>query len=218
MKKNIWLLMMFIIVSACGGGGDGGDTPEVNRDYLSVTPNIELLGDGETKEFTISSNCNWTLSKDVDWLTVSPMSGSNTRNVTISATKNPDRQNRTAVISIQGGSLPVRMVTVTQLKATGVMSVNKESIQFDKKGGTQTFIISSNVSWSISCPEWCSLSVSSGSGNATISVSVNENPITEQRSGQILIKGDGVDAIIINVSQDSGDAHQPGSDDNLPPS
>ena len=62
---------------------------------------------------------------------------------------------------------------------------------------------------------------SSGNGNSDIVVTAAENLNKEQRSGQIVISGEGVDPVSISVSQkgkDTTNSEEPGSGDNLPPS
>lgn len=224
MKKNVLLSIIIMAIVACGGDSVGEDGPQVNKDYLSVVPSLELLSEGQTVDLTVNANCSWSISKDADWLTVSPMSGLNTQTVTISAMKNSSGADRMAVLTVQGGTLPARRVTVTQKKADETpaqlyMSVNVTSLEFSKTGGSKNFVISSNATWSISCPGWCSLSTQSGSSSATITVTVTKNDKTESRSGQIILKGDGVDDVTITVSQEAGDknTNQPNSDDNQPP-
>ena len=221
---NVALGCVFFIACGGGDGGGDGDNPQISKDYLSVTPNVQLLGDGETKEISISANCSWTISKDADWLTVNPTSGNGNQTIAISAGMNTSEEDRYAVISVKGGSLPERKITVTQLKAPSnnpELGADVSSLNYDKKGGNKSVIISSNISWSITYPEWCSLSALSGKGDATITISVGENPKAEQRSGQIIIKGEDVDlSIDVNVSQDAAekDNDEPGADDNQLPS
>ena len=223
MKKNILFVLSTIILVACGGGGDGGDGPEINKDFLSVTPNMSLQGDGDSQNLQIDANCSWAIANDADWLTVNPMSGTNKQTVTVTAGKNTTGDSRTAVLTVSGGSL-TRKVTVTQAKSTDepevpVLSVSASLLEFNRQGGTKSFIITSNTNWKITCPDWCSLSTETGKGNATITITVGSNTITEQRTGKVIITGEGVDALEISVVQEPGEAesHEPGSDDNLPP-
>ena len=183
------------------------------------------MAEGQTTDLTINANCNWSITKNADWLTVSPMSGSSTQTITVSAMKNSSGADRMVVLTILGGELKSRKITITQKKVEETpvqlyLSVNKTSLEFDKNGGSQSFVISSNTSWSISCPDWCSLSTSSGSSSATITVAVAMNNKTVSRSGQIILKGEGVDDVIVNVEQEAGDkdSSQPNPDDNQPPS
>ena len=225
MKKSILYLLMLMGIVACASDNAGDETPIISKDFLSVVPSMELLAEGQTTDLVINANCNWSITKNADWLTVSPMSGSSTQTITVSAMKNSSEADRMVVLTIQGGELKSRKVTVTQKKVEETpvqlyLSVNKTSLEFDKNGGSQSFVISSNTSWSISCPDWCSLSTSSGSSSATITVAVAMNNKTVSRSGQIILKGEGVDDVIVNVEQEAGDkdSSQPNPDDNQPPS
>ena len=224
MKKSLLYALLLLVFVACGGGDDGGGgTPDINKDYLRVPTSQELLGDGQAVDITIDANCSWTISKDADWLTVTPMSGSNKQTVTIAAMKNSTGSERMAILTVQGGTLPARKITVTQkvssdTPAQKYMSVNTTSMEFEKDGGSQNLTISSNTNWTISCPAWCTLSTKSGNGNATITVTVNKNGETEQREGQIVITGEGVNDINIYITQKAGESTQPNPGDNLPPS
>lgn len=220
MKKYI-LFALSLIAIACGGD-DGDDNLILSKDYLSTPPSLELLAVGQGFDITISANCSWTISKDADWLSVSPMAGKNTQTVTVTAMENSTNADRTAIISVKGGSLPARKITVTQKKINIAyyLSVNPNRLSFEGNGGTQTFTLTSNTTWNVSCPSWCKLSITSGQGTATISATVEENPNAESRTGQITITGSNVNVALITISQQAGtpQSHEPGSGDNLPPS
>ena len=226
MKKSILYSLILMAFVACGGGGDAdGENPQVHKDKLIVPTSLEFLSDAQTTEMAINANCSWTISKDVDWLTVNPMSGANNQTVIISVTKNTTSADRIAILTVQGGSLPAKVVTVTQRKATDTpvqysLTVDKSSLELQKECGNQSFVITSNTSWTITCPDWCTLSKKSGNGNATITVTATKNDKTEQRSGQIVISGDGVNDVKVNVTQKPADDTPNGPDpgDNLPPS
>ena len=110
--------MMTVIFGACDSEEDLGlEKPEISKEYIHVTPNIQLLADGQVAELTIESNCSWTITKTEEWLTVMPMSGSNTQVVTVSAGKNSTGAERTSVITITAGSALRRFVMVTQPKS-----------------------------------------------------------------------------------------------------
>lgn len=80
-----------------------------------------------------------------------------------------------------------------------VLSVDRTQMYFDESGGTETFTITSGVSWTITKSLWLSLSQSSGSGNSTITVTCS--PIIKgARTGSITITGGGVTRTI-SVSQ-----------------
>ena len=185
----------------------------------------ETPSDAQTTEIAINANCSWTITKDADWLTVNPMSGANNQTIIISVTKNTTNEDRIAILTVQGGSLQARRVTVTQKKAAETpiqysLTVDKNSMEFEKDGGNMSFVITSNTTWSITCPDWCTLSTKSGSGNATITVTALKNDKTEQRTDQVVISGENVDDVNITVSQEPADEipDRPSPGDNLPPS
>ena len=208
---------MMCLVMACGGGDEPGEEPQVSKDRVDVAPNLQLLGDGQVTELTVTANCSWTITKSADWLTVNPMSGNNTETVRVSAGKNPTSEPRYATLTVKGGKAPEKYVMVTQL-AGKTLTADVSSLAFEAKGEAKTIKIVSNTTWSITGkPEWCVLSESSGSGSRDITVTANENTKTEDRSGQIVIEGDGVSKVVIDVTQKAKELQEPGSDDNTPP-
>ena len=214
---------MMCLVMACGGGDEPGEEPQVSKDRVDVAPNPLWLGDGQVTDLTVTANCSWTITKSADWLTVNPMSGNNTETVRVSAGKNPTSEPRYATLTVKGGKAPEKYVMVTQLAGTVVpevktLTADVSSLAFEAKGEVMTIKITSNTTWNITYkPEWCVLSESSGSESRDITVTANENTKTEDRSGQIVIEGDGVSKVVIDVTQKAKELQEPGPDDNTPP-
>ena len=224
MKQNIWICLLAILLIACDK--IDGTEPLVSKDYISVAPNLTLLGDGQETELKITANCSWSVSYSASWLTVTPSSGSNSETVKVSAGKNSTGQERSVTLTVQGGSAPARNVVVTQGKGTEdpvvkTLTTNTTTLSFEAKEESKPFTITSNTSWTISKPEWCVVSVSYGTGNADVLVTATNNPNKDQRTGQIVISGEGVNTVTISVTQkgkDTTNSQEPGSGDNLPPS
>lgn len=80
------------------------------------------------------------------------------------------------------------------------LSVNPTSVEFDYDGGSQSVAIVCKGSWSVSAPDWVSVSSSQGSGNGTITLSTSFND-GDKRKGIIMISAGSATASI-NVSQD----------------
>ena len=118
MKKYSIFVLWALLTVACGGGDDSEEIT-IKKDQIRIAQNLELLGDGEAKEMPIKATCNWNLTKDADWLTVTPMSGDkDTRSIMVSASKNSTGATRTAILTISGGDAQTQRVVVTQLKAS----------------------------------------------------------------------------------------------------
>ena len=120
--KNYKILMILLALAigawACGGD-DPEDDPILSKDYVRVDPNAELLGDGQASEITVTSNCDWTITKDQDWISVNPSTGNGTRIISISAGKNTTGSQRIAILTVKGGNAPSpARCKVTQAKAS----------------------------------------------------------------------------------------------------
>ena len=69
----------------------------------------------ETKQLTITSNTNWTVSCNASWVTVSPISGSKNGSITVHVTANANTPSRTATILINGADIPAQTITIVQI-------------------------------------------------------------------------------------------------------
>ena len=117
--KNYSIFVLWALLTVACGGGDDSEDNTIKKDQISIAQKLELLGDGEAKEMPIKATCNWNLTKDADWLTVTPMSGDkDTRSIMVSASKNSTGATRTAILTISGGDAQTQRVVVTQLKAS----------------------------------------------------------------------------------------------------
>ena len=160
--------------------------------YLNVDPtSLSFESSSGNKNFSISSNLSWTVSSDKSWCTVNKSSGSNNASVTVKVTENTTTSKREATITIKGGNI-TRTVSITQ-KEGGKLEVSSNSLYFTSSGGDNYFSISSNLSWTVSSDKsWCTVNRSSGSNNATITVSVTANTSTSERTATITVKGGGI--------------------------
>ena len=226
MKKILLFLMLVIVAYACTDDNTEQDMPVISKDYLQVTFNLQLQADGDEKELAIEANCSWSISASETWLTVTPMTGNNTQTVTVVAGKNTTGANRTAILTIIGGTAPKRQVAVTQPKSADVvvdtktLTASPSEFNFEAEGESKELTIKSNTSWAVSCPEWCTLSTSSGFSEATITVTALANPGKEQRKGSLVIVGNETPSVTVPLTQKAKTEEtqkEPGADDNQPP-
>lgn len=95
--------------------------------------------------------------------------------------------------------VPIPMPEVKYLRT----SVN--SLSFKEKAESQTFNVSSNTNWEISCDaNWVTISEGTtmhGSGNETIRVSVQPNDGTKTRTATITISSTETNSIQISITQ-----------------
>lgn len=81
-------------------------------------------------------------------------------------------------------------------------TVTPSAIQMTSAASSSSISITSDVSWTASSDAtWATISPASGSGNANLTVSIEENHTTELRSGTITIQN-GAGSAKVNVTQD----------------
>jgi len=101
-----------------------------NESKLSATlsDNSLLPASGGTRTITITSNTDWTVSSDVTWLTISPVSGSNDGTVTVTAEANTTESQRTATITVNGTGATAQTISVTQEAASSGGGDDEEGV------------------------------------------------------------------------------------------
>jgi len=159
---------------------------------LSPTSAAVAAGGGTASAtVTTSSNCAWTASTAVSWLTItSGASRTGTGSVSISAAANTATSSRSGTLTLGDD-----VFTVTQSGATPCSySLSSSSASIAASGGTATTTVTSGSScaWSAtSNASWIAVSAgTSGSGNGSVSMTIAANTTTTQRTGTVLIGDD----------------------------
>ena len=89
---------------------------------------------------------------------------------------------------------------LTQQQET-ILSVEFDTLYFDKRGETQPDYLTANVGWAIyPLPNWITVSPTNGTGSVDLIITVEENISGYNRSGTIKISGGGK-TITITVIQ-----------------
>lgn len=134
-------------VGACFIDAAGNVLPECGAvgDYLTVSTVSDFTDLGGTKSASISSNIDWTVSDDQDWITVSPTSGSGSENIDITVTSHVDITERTGIITVTGTGVDIRTISITQagyVVPIDVIGVNLEpGTAAVAVGGTQMLTV-----------------------------------------------------------------------------
>lgn len=81
---------------------------------LTVSPTtFEVEAEGGSMTSKIISNCDWKVSKDATWFTLSASAGSNDYSLVMTVDENTSEESRTAKVTIQYDSKSVT-ITITQ--------------------------------------------------------------------------------------------------------
>jgi len=82
------------------------------------------------------------------------------------------------------------------------LNVSTTTLSFEAEENEQDITITSNTSWNIwSSDSWCKLSVKKSIGDASITISAEENETGEERYATITLAAEGVSSITISVTQ-----------------
>lgn len=181
--------------------------PAPNNDKIEVNPaELEFTYAAAEKDITLTANVDWTASVDADWVTLSTTSGkSSTSAATIKVTvsENAGKNNRNAVISIEGGDAPKVEIPVFQ-EAFESIVLDPTQIAFESAGGKETISVEANVDWTAtSSASWLKIDKASGSRNvpATVTVTAEANAADAAREATITFKGGTVAQEVVKVSQ-----------------
>lgn len=135
----------------------GNATLTINQVGLEETLTLDktMIGsdmNGDSNIVSVDSNVPWYTETSVDWITVNPSSGEGKMDVSIITEKNPTVEDRTGYVyfkSVETNAI-LGTIKVTQGKLVEVITINPSSIVFNAEGGTATFTVMSNTSWTIS--------------------------------------------------------------------
>lgn len=96
---------------------------------------------------------------------------------------------------------PGKEVTPEEPEAT--LSASPVSFSFEAAGGTADLSITSNAVWKINfnTSEWCKPSIQTTSGNATVTLTAEENTIEQERSMSMILTANGTDDISLQITQ-----------------
>lgn len=167
---------------------------EAGGTILNVNPTTISVGSpAGTTSFDINSNVDWTIMVSETWLSLSQSSGSNSETIAVDYELNSSTSSRMATITIKGSSgVADQVIVVTQAGAAPILQVSPVTINVSADAGTTAFNITSNVSWTVTeNATWLSVTPSTGTGNATVTINYDANPTSQNRSTTITISGAG---------------------------
>jgi hypothetical protein len=155
--------------------------------YIDVSPNnLEVNSSSGTSYFNVSSNVIWDVSDDASWLTSTKTDDGT---ITVSYNENSSTSSRTANITASSGGI-FETVTLTQSGIALYLDVNPNSKTVGSSPGTTTYNVNSNVVWSVS--DDVSWLTATKTNESTITVTYDENPYSNSRTGHISASGSGV--------------------------
>ncbi|WP_034228610.1 BACON domain-containing protein, partial [Aquimarina pacifica] len=78
---------------------------DVTPETLTVAAVSNFSANGGTQTSAVTSNVNWTVSENSNWVSITPTSGSDNGTISITAAENTNTTTRTATITVSGGDI-----------------------------------------------------------------------------------------------------------------
>ncbi|MDE5902777.1 MAG: hypothetical protein K2H21_06125 [Muribaculaceae bacterium] len=157
----------------------------------SSASTLEYENAASKYDITINSESDWTAIVSDSWISVSPDHGdAGATSVSIEVTPNAAIASRNGYVAFYNGSNERLQIAIIQ---KGIYIEANENLAFTAARQSQPLHIHSNTDWTVtSKPNWLTLSKESGSGDDELTVTVEENPGTSSRSGEIVLSQPGL--------------------------
>ena len=201
MKKLLILTFFAFMLAACG------KDDEQPTGMLSVTPErIEFTAvpDAAKTIGVRAENIRWRASAAAEWLTLENVEGTSDGIVRVTALPNRNTEPREAEIVVSGeGARPVT-VSVFQAALSLSLSVDTGRLVLPAREiSEQTIHVSAqNVRWEARTEtEWITLKDNEGDGDGSFTVHTGYNTTGLERTGKIVVAGEGVEDVEIVVEQ-----------------
>lgn len=168
---------------------------------LSVSPSaVSFAANGGSKPISVRSNTQWsmTLTGGEGWLTTNTATGSNNKNVTLTATQNSTIDSRSATLRISWtddqGTTRSKNINVSQAGGTppptSYLTVTSSDISFAANGGSKSLNVNSNTNWNVAVAGgegWLSVNRTNGNGNKSITLKSIKNNTENVRTAMLRV-------------------------------
>lgn len=189
MRKLLYLALFTVVALAFVGCRK---TIEVS--FATTTQEIDPQGG--SIEITLKSNGEWTINYAAEWITVSPMSGKGDATLTLTAEANTTGEDRAAQVKVASKDNTAAMIVtqgafVQPPQPQYYLNVSPKTFQCGSDGGDFVVEVSSNLDWTVTTPQWITCSMTNGSNDAMITLTVSpvDGEVNEKREADVLFGG-----------------------------
>jgi hypothetical protein len=200
--SELFLGLMVIVLFALGSCS-GEDPVDAPGPALKVQPTAIDFGTGDVEgTFNISNGgggaLTWSVSKVEPWIEqVTPLSGAGPETITVKVNRtglSAGTKDGTVSVTSNGGDVDVG---ISMVVPDAVLAISTDELDFGESATQQAFTISNTgvgtLTWSLSDDaSWVSLDQGSGTGPATVTVTVNRSNLEGgPHSAQITVTSSG---------------------------
>lgn len=148
---------------------------------------------GGDEQFEISSNASWHISSNQDWCKPVVASGNNNQSIKLVIASNEHTEKREAEITVvaENKKRSKTQKIIIKQNARPYLQISTTSFDFNKEKVTDSFTISSNLSWTIvSDKDWCEVTSAMGKDIQRVGFTVNANETETEREATITVSAD----------------------------
>ena len=178
---------------------------EAIKASLSVTPESLTFSAGKREEMLkVTSNTDWTITKDVEWITLDTDKGEGTATVTAGSTENTSLTSRTGTITVTTSDGSVKKtVSVQQAGVDVVFTIDGSEFNLAAEGESFSVKVTRNIGYKInSMPDWVRQTNKMTYGDTdTYTFSADANTSTTAREGVIVFCNDKEESVPVTVKQ-----------------
>ncbi len=195
----IFLALLGINVSCSGEDSSDAPDPAPQPDpEITIStggdkvPVITDAGGEVTLKFT--SATNWTLTTNTDWVKTQVSTGKGgEQTVLLTVLPNETPDERQAIVTIQSGDVK-RAITITQKQKDALTLTTREQ-EITATGGPFSIEVKSNIEFEVQISDetWIHRIENRALETNTLSFQVDINESAEERVGEIVISGDGLE-------------------------
>lgn len=148
---------------------------------------IRFIPEEQEQTIRLNSNTSWEIGTCPEWITVTPMSGSGSQDVTIKVADNPNVSPRNATITAtQAGLNLTSELSITQSGKS--FEYGESVIECSDKQQEIKVTVTTTGTWTAqSNDSWISVYPSSMSGSSELTFSIDENGEDDSRTGTVTL-------------------------------
>ncbi len=156
--------------------------------FLTVDHEVVLVGPATDKgTVEVESNLEWTASSDCEWIAIDNGYGNHKGTFEFFVEANTTPYERSGKIKLEGAGCAVTILVRQQSEGT-LLTLAADEIAFTKLAGEYLMSICCNNGWTASSSaDWCKVDPTSGTGNGSFKISVDENATGSDRVATISI-------------------------------
>lgn len=154
-----------------------------------------------SQDISFTTDGHWSLTKDADWFSTDRTSGSGSATLTITVEENNTLDIRDGQITLL---IADQYYTISIHQECKYLTLSSSAFTFEAPASSVNLSISSNTDWICKIregSEWITITPTSGTNNAGITINVAENNTVNNRSGKIEIEIPNIHTYIVDVLQ-----------------